>query len=143
HLVRTLLVGSLAAAAAPAAAAPTFTIVKPTDTFSGLTYGQWGARWWQAVFNIPVANNNPVISGGIFGDAKTGIVFATGVGGGVTLDVSIPAGTAFLFPIINTECSTFEPPPFHGDDDVSLMQCALDDTRGTGLFAVIDGQRVS
>src|SRR5262249_25296999 len=122
-------------------------VIPPGARYRGLTYGEWGTKWWQAAFALPVVNgDHPVISGGAFrGD--DGVMFlsqANGVGGTVTVELTIPSGTPLLVPVVNAECSTLEPPPFHGDDEASLRECAneaLDNT--SGWFAVIDGRPVN
>ncbi len=117
-------------------------VIPPEASYQGLTYGEWGAKWWQAAFSVPVVGgDHPLISGGAFG-GENGVLFLSGVGGGggVTVALTIPPGTALFFPVVNTECSVIEPDPFHGDDEVSLRACAnghIDNT--SGRFAVIDG----
>jgi hypothetical protein len=117
-------------------------IVPPNARYRGLTYGEWGAKWWQAALVIPV-DSNPVISGGAFG-GDDGVVFlAAVVGTPTTLNVTVPSGTPLLVPVINTECSVIEPDPFHGDDDETLNACAnghIDNT--SGLFASLDGRQI-
>jgi hypothetical protein len=119
-------------------------VIPPHASYRGLTYGEWGAQWWSTVFSIPVVNgSHPVISGGAF-DGEKGVLFLSGTGGGVTLDITIPAGTALFFPVVNSECSVIEPDPFHGDDEEELRSCAnghIDNT--SGLFAEIDGVPVN
>jgi len=71
---------------------------------------------------------------------KKRVVFLAATGGGVTIDVTIPPGTSLFFPVLNLECSVFEPDPFHGDNEAELRACAnghIDHT--SGLIAVIDG----
>jgi len=115
-------------------------IILPNAKYKGLTYGEWGAQWWSTVFSIPVVDgSHPVISGGAFGGDNE-VLFLAGIGGGATFDITIPAGTALFFPVINAECSVLEPDPFHGDDEAALRACAnghIDNT--SGRFAVIDG----
>src|SRR6266852_4277799 len=92
-------------------------IISPTDKFHGLSYGEWEAKWWQAAFAIPiVGGDHPLFSGGAFGDEK-GMVFLSGVGGNPTIPITIPAGTALFFPVINFECSSLEAPPFFGANE--------------------------
>jgi hypothetical protein len=115
-------------------------VIPPNAQFRGLSYGEWAARWWQTAFSIPVEDGyHPLISGGAFGGAD-GVVFLAGVGGGPTINVTIPAGTALFFPVVNSECSLIEPDPFHGDDEAEMRACAnmhIDHT--SDRFAVIDG----
>lgn len=120
-------------------------VVPPNAHFRGLSYGEWGARWWQAAFAIPVVDgDHPLFSGGAFGGDKK-VVFLSGVfGGPVTIHVTVSPGTALFFPIVNTECSVLEDPPFHGDNEQELRDCAnglVDQT--SGLFAEIDGVSVT
>lgn len=119
-------------------------VIPPHAKFRGLSYGEWGARWWSNAFSIPVVGgSHPVISGGTF-DGDKGVLFLAGIGGGATFDITIPAGTPLFFPVVNAECSVLEPDPFHGDDEASLRACAnghIDNT--SGLFVVIDGVPVN
>lgn len=70
--------------------------------------------------------------------------FLTGVinvSGTAVRNCTVPTGKALFFPIINVECSTLEPPPFHGDNEAELRACA----KGFGfenVFAEIDGVAV-
>lgn len=119
-------------------------VIPPNARYRGLSYGEWGARWWSTVFSIPVVGgSHPVITGGAF-DGEKGVLFLAGIGGGATFDITIPAGTPLFFPVVNAECSVLEPDPFHGDNEASLRACAnghIDHT--SGRFAVIDGVPVN
>ena len=115
-------------------------VIPPHAQFRGMTYGEWGASWWQAAFAIPVVDgDHPLISGGAF-EGENGVVFlAAVVGAPAIIEVTIPAGTPLFFPVINAECSVLEDDPFHGDDEEELRACAngfIDNTSGT--FAEID-----
>lgn len=116
----------------------------PNLRYRGLSYSEWEARWWQAALSIPIVDgHHPFISGGAFG-AEDGVLFLAGVGGGVTVDLTIPAGNVIFFPVVNAECSVIEPPPFHGDNEEELRACAnyhIDNT--SQRFAVIDGVPVT
>ncbi len=106
-------------------------------------YGQLAAKWWQEAFSIPVVNgHHPLIDGGAFG-GQHHVLFLSGVGGGVTIDLTVRPWEALFFPVVNAECSVIEPPPFHGDNEAELRECAnhhMDNT--SGRFAVIDGRPV-
>ncbi len=120
-------------------------ILPPNSHPHGMTYGEWGAAWWQAAFALPVVNgDHPLISGGAFG-GEDGVLFLLAVvGAPVVIELTIPAGTALFLPVVNSECSVIEPDPFHGDDEASLRACAnghIDNT--SGLFAEIDGKPVN
>lgn len=115
-------------------------VIRPDATFRGLSYAEWGAQWWSTVFSLPVVEGtHPYLTGGAFGGDK-GVVFLAALSGGVTLEVTVPAGAAIFFPVVNSECSVLEPDPFHGDDEAELRACAnghIDNT--SGLFTEIDG----
>lgn len=119
-------------------------IVGSGDSYAGRTYNDWQVLWWQTAFNTPiVGGNHPVFSGGSLGE-HDGVLFLTGVGGGVTIDLTVSTSTAIFFPILNIESSVYEGPPFHGDDEASLQansEGLLD--QATGLFAEIDGVPVA
>ena len=119
-------------------------VVPADEKFRGLSYGEWGARWWSTAFSIPVVGgNHPLFSGGAFGEDK-GVLFLAATAGPATINVTVPVGTALFFPVINAECSVLEPDPFHGDDEAELRACAnghIDNT--SGLLAVIDGVSVN
>ena len=100
-------------------------------TFRGLTYGEWSAEWWQAAFATPVeGGGHPLITGAAF-DGEDGIVFlsapvAPAGSPTATISYTVPSGTPLFFPIVAVECSVFEPPPFHGENEASLRACAND-----------------
>jgi hypothetical protein len=121
-------------------------VLPPNAHYRGLSYGEWAAMWWKTVLSLPVVDgDHPLISGGAFPGPK-GMVFLAGVFAGdepAVIELTIPAGTPLFFPVINAECSVFEPDPFHGDDEDELRDCAnhhIDNTSGS--FAVIDGRPV-
>lgn len=125
------------------------TIIPPDANYRGKSYGEWAASWWQALFAVPMdGDSHPYLNGGLFhvqtnAKGKKGVAFLAAVGPSATIDVTIPAGTALFVPVINTECSVFEPDPYHGDDEASLRACAnghIDQT--SGLNARLDGKRV-
>jgi hypothetical protein len=119
-------------------------VIPPKAKYKGHSYGEWEAKWWQAAFALPVIDgDHPIISGGSFG-GDDGVLFLTGIGGPATIDLTIPAGTPLFFPVVNFECSVFEPPPFHGDDEESLRAQANQLADNTSdLFAVIDGKTIN
>jgi hypothetical protein len=117
-------------------------VIPPNAKYKGLTYGEWQAKWQQAADAIPVDGDHPFFSGRPFGEEK-GIRFLAGLTGGVTVDVTIPAGTALFFPLIVAECSDLEAPPFFGataDEQADIVNSFIDDV--TGLSAEIDGRVV-
>ena len=120
--------------------------IPPHATFRGLTYAEWTATWWQAAFAAPVASgSHPLFTGGAF-DGEAGAVFLSAPvlpEGSPTamISMAVPSGTPVFFPIITAECSVYEEPPFHGEDEPELRACAdgLVDLV-TDVSVTIDGQ---
>jgi hypothetical protein len=99
-------------------------IAPPNSRPHGHSYGEWGAKFWQAAFAIPIEDgDHPLFSGGAFG-GDDGVLFIAAPFGGATIELTIPTGTPLFFPIVNAECSVLEPDPFHGDDEETLRECA-------------------
>jgi hypothetical protein len=119
-------------------------VIPPNAHFRGFTYEDLEAQFWQTLFDIPVVDgDHPLFSGGAVA-GENGIVFLAAPFGGAELEITIPAGTALFFPIVNTECSALEPDPFHGDDEAEQRQCANDWIDGAyGLGVTIDGVPVN
>lgn len=119
-------------------------VLPPTAKYRGNSYGEWAALWWQAMFATPVGDfDHPFFSGRPLPGPK-GVVFLAGQFADpddpAVVEITIPAGSPLFFPIINAECSLFEPDPFHGDDEDEMRACANDHLDNTsGRFAVIDG----
>ena len=63
----------------------------------------------------------------------------------VTRTCTVPAGKVLFFPIINAECSTVEPPPFHGDNAQELRTCVaafVDGVEKSTLEVTINRKKV-
>jgi hypothetical protein len=105
------------------------------------TYGELTARWWQWFISIPAAN-----SPGAGGACRTGqlgrIWFLAGLATGPgTVECTVPHGTMLFFPIINTECSNLEGPPFFGATPAERRACAKAIVDGAAdLSVTIDGK---
>ena len=118
-------------------------IVPPHSRPHGMTYGEWGARWWQWVFSIPAASNPVLDSTGAYcGVGQSGGVwFLAGTfGGDATRNCTVPPGRMLFFPIVNVECSTLEG---NGATEAALRACANgwinDNLAVATLSATIDG----
>ena len=119
-------------------------VLPPGSTPYGHTYGEWGALWWRWALSIPIAENPVADTTGEF--AATGqrgpVWFLAGTfGGSATRTVTVPAGKALFFPIINSQWTTTcigEPRTIEGIRPLVAPQI---DT-ATGLAAEIDGVSV-
>jgi hypothetical protein len=100
-------------------------VLPPNSHPHGLTYAQWGARWWQWAFSIPVPGN-PLIdqTGAYCGAGQSGSVwFLAGAWNGstpLTRTCTVPPGKALFFPIVNTECDTTPPIPLPPDQWLAI-----------------------
>ena len=126
-----------------------FQIIPPNQTFRGLSYGEWQARWWQWAFSVPVTDGtHPIFPGGDIRQGQSGRVWFLSAPPPVTdkpevRRIRIREGTALFFPAVNAECSTLEPFPFHGDNEPELRACAKAFTDRTFEMHVrINGERI-
>ena len=117
-------------------------VVHPPDApVHGAAYGEWGARHWQWTASFPIgANPGHDPSGNRCGYGQAGPVFFAPRNFAPCV---VPAGMSVLVPIAGTICSTAESPPYHGDTEEELRDCAADDTdRYTGIVVHVDDQVV-
>ena len=112
--------------ASPAAAAPPPIVAPPAAQPNGLTYGEWGARWWQYALSFPLRRHPFLQTGQVnCGRGQIGNVWLLpGSVGTARRECSVPAGTALLLPVMAVECSTWEAPPFGGRTPAELRACA-------------------
>ena len=115
----------------------------------GATYDLLSQEWWLWSFMQPVSDNPtfpsslpPVASTPPCANGQSGNVwFLYGVFlPYTTVTCTVPAGKALFFPIVDTECSSLESFPFHGDTPEQRKACAkawIDNV--SGLAASIDG----
>jgi hypothetical protein len=138
-VLAALVALALAATPSPGKGGGKAGVIPHHAKFKGMSYGEWQVEWWRAAFDIP-ASEHPFFTGQPF-EGPNGVLFLAGLfGEGNVVEITIPPGTPLFFPIVNAECSVFEPPPFHGDNEEELLDCAnslLDDT--FDVFAEIDG----
>jgi hypothetical protein len=132
-------------------------VFRPDSHPYGATYGEWGARWWQWSYSIPLhvntSANDP--TGAQCGINQSGPVWflAGTTGGPATRNCTIPARMAIFFPIIDAinDYPCPEPPPFEPApgqsvedfltegahlfiDPVNSLQVEVDGTSLTNLF---------
>lgn len=134
-----------------AGAATDFVVEPPDKIVLGMSYGDWSAAWWQYVLKIPADTNPAADTSGAncSVDQSTGpVFFLTGnftSASSVTRDCTVPAGKTLVIPIINSECSTLEPPPYYGSNEGELRTCAvgsIDGVKLKSLVLTIDGKAV-
>lgn len=156
---------AIVVAVALLAAAPAFAkkgnqgnprVLPPNSTAYGMTYGDWGAKWWQWALAIPAATN-PLgdETGALAGVGQTGPVWFLGgtfyfspvpgtdyaYEGVAERTVTIPAGKALFFPIVNVEASTAEG---NGETVEELTKlCDFYVTHTTELSVSIDGRALA
>lgn len=142
-LTFTLALLMVAVPFAGAAGNPNPGILPPDARVQGLTLGEWNAAMFQEIFAIPLAEN-PLA--GHYGSecyyARRGNVGFFDVGNG-QLDITceVPAGVMLLVGVGGVECSTLEPPPWHGENEEELRSCAQSYVP-SDLQASIDGVAV-
>jgi hypothetical protein len=118
------------ASASTTAPAPQFAVYPVDSAPLGRTYGEWVAEWWQWSMSHPLASHPLDQAGDVdCAGGRTGkpvwflgaVITASTT---ISRRCAIAANTALFFPLFNVECSTLEPPPFHGEDEPSLRSCA-------------------
>jgi hypothetical protein len=127
-LALTLTVAVLAPPVSAEAANENQGVLPVNSNSHGRSYGEWSAAWWQWVLSIPTPVN-PLLdeTGANCAEGQSGHVwFLAGVinvSGTATRHCTIPSGTALFFPVLNSECSTVEAPPFFGRNETELRSC--------------------
>lgn len=109
-------------------------------------YKNLSARWWKWGLSLPVEGHPFAGCPDPSGAGQTGPVwFLAGQFGATECHITVPPGKKLFFPLANTECSSLEDPPFHGDTAKEQRDCAREHADGinsAGLFCEIDGTPV-
>jgi hypothetical protein len=95
--------------------------VSPASAPFGKSYDLLSQQWWLWDL-MQAAPDNPTL-GAPCANGQSGNVWFL-YGGPATVDCTIPAGKMLFFPIVNTECSSLEAAPFHGDTPEQRAACA-------------------
>ncbi len=117
----------------------------PNSTPYDKTYAEWSAAWWKWGLELPVADHPFSDSTNIdFSAGQSGPVwFLAATGGPSVRTVTIPAGKAPFVALINSECSSLEAAPFHGDTAAQQAACATAfSDHIIDVFCEIDGVAV-
>jgi hypothetical protein len=137
-MIVSMLFMSFSMPTAQASANPA--VLPPSAKVEGLTLGDWGAKLWQALFAIP-ADQNP-LAGHLWSTCYLDRIGNVGVGVGYgssgSVDCEMPMGMTLFVPVVGSECSTAEPPPFYGGNEAELRACAIQ-FAPANLEASIDG----
>ena len=110
----------------------------------GKPYQEWAQEWWQWAASLPLAGHPLAQSGDTDCSGGRRGLDVWFLGGTITSTntltrrCTIPPNTSLFFPVFNSECSTLEPAPFHGDDEASLRACATA-YLGADLHVSLDG----
>ncbi len=119
-------------------------ILPPGSSPYGHTYAEWTAAWWQWALTMPL-DNSPLAETADCSAGQSGHVWFLGgsfVSAEAVRNCTVPAGKAIFFPVLNTECSTAEPDPFHGDTQAQLSECAKGWVDGATGVCTLDGELV-
>ena len=114
----------LAQEATPAAGV----VLPPEAEVDGVNLAAWSARSWQWSFSFP-QDINPAFdtTGEVCGYGQSGpVFFLAGSERSVERSCVIPQGVYVFVPLLGSECSIVEPPPFFGRDEADLRRCASD-----------------
>jgi hypothetical protein len=129
-------------------------VIPPEQNYEGLNYGEWAARWWQWFFSTPYADGaHPIFdTTGQYADiGQSGNVwFLGGVSwpnggtslGGATRTITVPAGTALFFPIVNSENNLVEAPGLTLQELWSTQNW-LYPLKNNNMYATVDGKKVT
>jgi hypothetical protein len=119
-------------------------IIPPNAHPHGLSYAEWTVKWWKWAVSMPV-DRHPLTDTAPCNANQSGDVHFLGgsfTSSEVVRNCNVPTGKALFFPILNTECSTIEPDPFHGDTAKELRDCAKGWVDGATGICTIDGMPV-
>ena len=127
-LLALAVMSSLAVNAALERKRTAATVVPPSASYHEKTYAELSAQSAEMAMEHPL-EGHPALDTPDF-DVRSGqngeVWFLGGPFGTHERSVSVPAGKALLFIILNAECSTLEPPDsgFHGDTEAEQRACA-------------------
>lgn len=126
-------------------------VIPPQASFRGASYGEWSAKWWYWAFALPF-DGHPLndLTGKDAATGQSGNVWflgglwwpndSTPPAGPVTRQITVPAGTALFFPIVNGENNFVEVPSATTIEELWDTQAWLDAYGDQNLYATIDGR---
>lgn len=97
---------------------------KPASPPYGKAYDLLSQEWWLWSLMQPIADN-PTFGAPCVNGQSGDVWFLYGLfGPSSSVNCVIPHGTSLFMPVVNTECSSVEPFPFHGDTAQERQACA-------------------
>jgi hypothetical protein len=93
-------------------------VYPPELVVIGMTYGDWAAAFWQYEASLPVSSSPSFTGTNCLIGQEGGPMFFAPVSFGqpLTASCTIPASKSIFITVLTDECSTVEPPPFHGNN---------------------------
>jgi hypothetical protein len=133
--------------AAAAAGSDGIRVIPPV----GNTYGEWGAKFWQWSYSMPVDAHPLFDTAGIGASQKGPVWFIGGtfvsndLGNGnyeavVHRSGTVPQGKALFFPLVNAEASRLEGNGAKPKELTGLAQALTDCVVPSTLFCQVDGE---
>jgi hypothetical protein len=122
-----LIAGVLALSGAATLSADSAAKVFPPSSIKyGNDYAGWSAAWWHWMLQMPMEGHPSVDGPGfdVSGGQTGNVWFLSAPFGTVERTCTIPAGKALFITLMNVECSSLEPDPFHGDTAKEQRVCA-------------------
>lgn len=123
------------------------TVLPPDAEVGGASIAEWDARFWQWSLSLPEASNpsfNP--DAGMCGYGQFGPVFflpPSYTPEPVTMECTVPEGTAIFVSVAGSGCTSVEEPPFFGSNEEELLNCAEENFAGfADLQITINGEPV-
>ncbi len=148
----------LVTSAGPAAAVPAgnnaIGVVPPSGHYAGLSYAQWGARFFQWSYSMPV-DAHPLFDTADISAGQSGPVWFIGgtfaaiepypgeIVGIADRSGTVPAGKALFFPILNAEAATLEGNGTTAEELTAAAEYFVSFVDVDTLFCEIDGVPVA
>jgi hypothetical protein len=124
-------------------------VLPPGSMPYGSSYGEWGMKWWQWAYSLPVTGH-PLFdeTGADCAAGQSGPVWFLGgvfnVSGSAVRDLcAVPVGKALFFPILNVEWDNFCPltyPPLSEDELRATARWYMD--LATEMSCEVDGRPI-
>jgi hypothetical protein len=124
-------------------------ILPPNSHPYGMSYADWGDVWWRWAFSIPdTVNPLTDVTGEDATEGQSGNVWflAGGMGGTYERTVTVPAGKALFFPVVNyvyVNTPDYGDNPWSDEQEAYCRQQCSEAINSMVVTCEIDGQAVS